>query len=76
MYLSKKNINHSHNYVQKSIENCPFLLILSSVSDIASLFLNLLENLLVRLDYKKNRANFNLNADRSNFLANQTVRVV
>ena len=66
----QKNINHIHNYVPKSIENCLFLFILSFVLDIASLFLNLSENLLI------NRANSNLNADQSDFPANQTVRVV
>ena len=48
----QKNINHIHNYVPKSIKNCLFLSILSFVLDIASLFLNLLENLLITLAYK------------------------
>ena len=75
MYLYKKNIDHIHNYVQKSM-NCSFLSVTSFVSDIALLFLNLWENLLVKDLLTKKRSNSNLNADRSNFLANRTVRLV
>ena len=35
MYLYKKNIDHIHNYVRKSMKNCWFVFVLSFVLDIA-----------------------------------------
>ena len=50
------------------------------VSNIAHLFLNLFENFKTRVAYKrlayKKRASSNLIADRSNFLANKTARLI
>ena len=49
-------------------------------SNIAHIFLNLFKNFKTGVDYKRlaynKRPNSNLIADRSNFLANKTVRLV
>ena len=77
----QKNAYHIHNYVHNSMENCLFRDKYSFSSYVLSrILLSFMENFKTGLAYKrltyKARANSNLNAYQSNFLANKTVRLL
>ena len=77
----QKNVYLIHNYVHKSMENCFFRDKYSFSSQLLSgILLSFMENFKAGVAYKRltyrTRANSDLDADESNFLANKTVRLL